>query len=141
MSHPEPFLTTKLHIPLGRKDLVVRSHLINQFVDMSNGPLTLIAAPAGYGKTTLVAAGLVASLVRAAWFSLDKDDNQLDRFLGYLLRALKKVYPRNRNGIYLFRRLDGHRLMGPDNHARSQIGQGHLIALHPAVQTSMAFCC
>jgi LuxR family maltose regulon positive regulatory protein len=49
----------------------------------------LITAPAGFGKTTLVAAGIAGCGMPIAWLSLDKDDNQVERFLGYLAAALQ----------------------------------------------------
>lgn len=86
-----PWLKTKLQIPFSRKDLVVRQRLLIQLVDGFRGPLTLVTAPAGYGKTTLVSTGLAASGFQAAWLSLDKDDNQADVFMSYLLRAFRQV--------------------------------------------------
>ena len=56
-------------------------------------PLTVIRAPAGYGKTTLVAQWLIESDRPVAWLSLDDDDNEPLRFLAYLLAALQRVRP------------------------------------------------
>ena len=53
------------------------------------GPLTLIIAPAGFGKTTLVASCAVGNETAVAWLSLDKNDNQTGRFLNYLIAALQ----------------------------------------------------
>jgi LuxR family maltose regulon positive regulatory protein len=53
----------------------------------------LISAPAGYGKTTLVAAWLQESQIRSAWLSLDESDNDPRRFLDYLLAALCTIQP------------------------------------------------
>lgn len=87
----DPLLKTKLHIPFLRKDLVVRQRLLSRLVDGFRGPLTLVTAPAGYGKTTLVASGLAAGSFQAAWLSLDKNDNRADVFLAYLLLAFQQV--------------------------------------------------
>src|SRR5262249_43393666 len=57
------------------------------------GKLTLIAAPAGFGKTTLVSDWLDAIKRPAAWLSLDEDDNDLARFLRYLIAALQTIQP------------------------------------------------
>ena len=54
-----------------------------------NGPLTLIIAPAGFGKTTLVTSCITGCGIPAAWFSLDKNDNQPGRFLIYLIAAFQ----------------------------------------------------
>jgi len=53
------------------------------------GPLTLITAPAGFGKTTLVASCVTGCGMPVAWLSLDKDDNRTGRFLIYLIAALQ----------------------------------------------------
>jgi LuxR family transcriptional regulator, maltose regulon positive regulatory protein len=70
---------------------VVRPRLLSRLVDGFRSPLTLVTAPAGYGKTTLVASGLAAGGFQAAWLSLDKDDNRADVFLAYLLQAFLQV--------------------------------------------------
>ncbi|HEX3053141.1 MAG TPA: hypothetical protein VHP83_20955, partial [Aggregatilineaceae bacterium] len=61
-------------------------------------PLTIISAPAGFGKTTLVSEWIagceqISPTVRAAWLSLDDDDNNQARFLMYLVAALEQVVP------------------------------------------------
>lgn len=60
-------------------------------VEGLRGPLTLITAPAGFGKTTLVASCVAGCRVPVAWLSLDKDDNQIMRFLSYLAAALQEA--------------------------------------------------
>ena len=55
------------------------------------GPLTLITAPAGFGKTTLAASCLAGCGMPVAWLSLDKDDNQAGRFLSYLIASFHGV--------------------------------------------------
>ena len=57
------------------------------------GPLTLITAPAGFGKTTLVASCISSCGLPVAWLSLDRDDNQAGRFLNYLVAAVKEANP------------------------------------------------
>ena len=54
MSLTEPLLKTKLNIPFTRRDLVFRPRLLSRLAEGLQGPLTLVIAPAGYGKTTLV---------------------------------------------------------------------------------------
>jgi LuxR family maltose regulon positive regulatory protein len=57
------------------------------------GKLTLVSAPAGYGKTTLVGDWIARSEIPAAWLSLDVSDNDLARFLSYLIAALQAATP------------------------------------------------
>jgi LuxR family transcriptional regulator, maltose regulon positive regulatory protein len=101
---PTPILATKLYIPPSRPKAVLRPRLIerlNEGLRQSRGfgrKLTLISAPAGFGKTTLVsewvsermkAEGL--PLTKTAWLSLDPGDNNLVRFLTYLIAALQTI--------------------------------------------------
>jgi LuxR family maltose regulon positive regulatory protein len=95
-SHPPqhaPLLATKLHIPPLRPNLVPRPRLIQQ---LDGGlrlgcKLTVVSAPAGYGKTTLVAEWI--SQYHTAWLSLDHGDNDPARFFAYLVAALQAVEP------------------------------------------------
>ena len=95
-----PILLTKLFIPATRPDLVSRSRLIEQLNQGLNCKLTLISAPAGFGKTTVVTEWL-SNLQRGnhperspriAWYSLDAGDNDLDHFLTYLIVLLRQVF-------------------------------------------------
>jgi LuxR family maltose regulon positive regulatory protein len=96
-----PLLQTKLYIPVTRPDpaaglrasLVPRPHLIERLNEGLAGKLTLISAPAGFGKTTLVSHWLDQVEHPAAWLSLDDDDNELARFLSYLIAALQTIQP------------------------------------------------
>ena len=90
-----PILSTKLFIPATRPELVPRQHLIKNLNDGLYRKLTLISAPAGFGKTTLVIEWLNsrvsdASLDHIAWLSLDEADNELTRFLMYFIAALNQ---------------------------------------------------
>ena len=94
-----PILTTKLYIPQPRPQLVARAPLLAQLDEGLAGKLTLVSAPAGFGKTMLVAAW-VARLDRpVAWLSLDDGDSDLNRFLAYLVAALQKLAPDVGNGL------------------------------------------
>lgn len=86
-----PLLVTKLYIPPSRPDLVARPHLIKQLDQAMSGPhnLFLLSAPAGFGKTTLVAEWLWQSNQPAAWLSLDQDDNDPAHFWHYVIAALQ----------------------------------------------------
>jgi LuxR family maltose regulon positive regulatory protein len=89
-----PIVITKLFIPQPRPELVHRPRLLAQLNKGLTRKLTLISAPAGFGKTTLVADWAHRSLLsdtRMAWISLDKDDNDPSLFLTYLIVAFKQV--------------------------------------------------
>lgn len=62
-------------------------------VQQQSYKLTLVSAPAGYGKTTLLAQWAQASRLPVAWLSLDEQDNDLERFFRYLLAAWEEVQP------------------------------------------------
>lgn len=91
----EALLQTKLHVPRARAGLVVRSRLVGKLDTSLLGKLTLVSAPAGYGKTTLITAwhseSEEAQNTPLAWLSLDAGDNDLPRFLLYLVAALQQV--------------------------------------------------
>lgn len=94
----QPLIKTKLFIPRLRKDYVPRPHLLEKVEKGATKTLTLISAPAGYGKTTLLAEWIdhLQSHVSptqwsVAWFSLDAGDNDPIRFLAYLTATLEKV--------------------------------------------------
>jgi LuxR family transcriptional regulator, maltose regulon positive regulatory protein len=84
-----PILATKLYIPPPRPKVVVRARLIEQLNDGLPHKLTLISAPAGFGKTTLVSEWLVGSGRPVAWLSLDEADNEPTHFLAYIIAALQ----------------------------------------------------
>lgn len=86
-------LATKLYIPPARTNLVRRPRLIERLNAGLHHKLTLIAAPAGFGKTTLVSAWLASCGRRVAWLSLDEGDSDSTRFLTYLVAALQTIAP------------------------------------------------
>src|SRR5574342_1157121 len=88
MQKASTLIHTKLRLPFTRSALVPRLRLQEQIVQGLQGPLTLITAPAGFGKTTLVASCAASCGMPIAWLSLDKDDNQAERFLNYLVAAV-----------------------------------------------------
>ena len=96
-SMADPILATKLYIPPPRPDTVPRPRLfekMNEGLRQDQGfgrKLTLISAPAGFGKTTLVSDWLAAGERPAAWLSLDEGDRDPERFLTYLVAALQTV--------------------------------------------------
>ncbi|MFM8321618.1 MAG: LuxR C-terminal-related transcriptional regulator [Chloroflexota bacterium] len=97
-----PVLATKLYIPQVAPNAVHRPRLIERLNQGLHRKLTLISAPAGFGKTTLVSEWLDNQVrtesageaqVRSAWLSLDEDDGDPGRFLSYLSAALKGAAP------------------------------------------------
>lgn len=86
-----PLLTTKLCVPPTRPALVSRPQLIERLNAGLRQKLILVAAPAGFGKTTLLSAWLSHCNVPVAWFSVDEDDNDPIRFLAYLSAALASL--------------------------------------------------
>ncbi len=88
-----PILATKLSIPPSRPNAVLRPRLIERLNDGLHRKLTLISAPAGFGKTTLVSTWVGGCQRRVAWLSLDEADNDPQRFLGYLIAALQAIAP------------------------------------------------
>ena len=88
-----PLLATKLHPPLPRAHLVRRPQLAARLTQGMMGPLTLVSAPAGFGKTTLLAQWLAESGMPVAWLSLEAGDNEPVRFLSYLIAALQTLDP------------------------------------------------
>ncbi|HEX3580818.1 MAG TPA: AAA family ATPase, partial [Thermoanaerobaculia bacterium] len=84
---------TKLRPPKLRDDAIVRERLLG-LLDrcVFSHPLTLVSAPAGYGKTTLLASiGRVANEASIAWLSLDEDDNDPNVFAAALVASLRRV--------------------------------------------------
>src|SRR6266699_2728990 len=88
-----PRLSTKLHRPQPREQLVRRPQLAERLTQGVMGPLTLVSAPAGFGKTTLLAQWLAESGMPFAWLSLEPGDNDPVRFLSYLIAALQTLDP------------------------------------------------
>src|ERR687886_26359 len=88
-----PILATKLYIPPPRPNSVLRPRLIERLNEGLHRKLTLISAPAGFGKTTLVSQWLAGGSRPAAWLSLDEGDNDFARFLTYLVAALQTIAP------------------------------------------------
>jgi len=98
---PESLLQTKLYIPPLRPNLVPRPHLIerlNQGLHPGH-KLTLVSAPAGFGKTTLVSEWIAGNERPVAWLSLDGGDNDPIRFLTYVVAALQTLVLSGAAGI------------------------------------------
>jgi LuxR family maltose regulon positive regulatory protein len=95
---PTPVLATKLFVPAPRPQIVARPRLLKRLNGEpgSGRKLTLVCAPAGFGKTTLLSEWAAFSRrhhpgVRLAWLSLDEGDNDASRFLTYIVAAFQGV--------------------------------------------------
>jgi LuxR family maltose regulon positive regulatory protein len=88
-------LTTKLHRPPLPADHVSRTKVLKHLDKFRQCPLTLVSAPAGYGKSILVSSWLIERKIPTAWISLDEDDNHLQIFLEYVIASLQKIFPEN----------------------------------------------
>ena len=90
----EALLTTKLYVPRAHPNLVPRPRLGELLTEGMNRKLTLVSAPAGFGKTTLLSEWRMMHLgseYPLAWVSLEEADNDLMRFLSYLIAALQAI--------------------------------------------------
>ena len=87
----KPLLQTKFYIPKPRPNHVKRSRLISRLNESLADRLTLISAPAGYGKSALLAEWLSNRNGSVAWLTLDAFDEDLHRFLQYLITCLRQV--------------------------------------------------
>jgi LuxR family maltose regulon positive regulatory protein len=94
-----PILATKLYIPPPQSEIVLRPRLSTRLDDGLHRKLTLISAPAGFGKTTLVSEWLAGGQRLAAWLSLDDGDKDLTRFLTYLVAALQTIAAHIGDGV------------------------------------------
>jgi LuxR family maltose regulon positive regulatory protein len=86
-----PILATKLYLSPPRPKVVVRPRLIERLNEGLLRKLTLISAPAGFGKTTLVSEWLAGCGRPTAWLSLDEADNDVTRLLTYIVAALQGI--------------------------------------------------
>lgn len=93
MALAAPLARVKLTRPHIVDQLVHRNRLLDYLNEAGKKPVTLLAAPAGYGKSTLLAEWLSRVSYRAAWLSLDESDNNLSLFASYLVAAIQTVFP------------------------------------------------
>ncbi len=89
-----PLLTMKLYVPPARPERVPRPRLIRRLDEglRLGHRLTLVSAPAGFGKTTLLTDWIGQREGPVAWLSLDEQDNEAPRFWAYLIAALQTVH-------------------------------------------------
>jgi LuxR family transcriptional regulator, maltose regulon positive regulatory protein len=94
-----PILATKLYLPRLRPNVVSRPRLLERLNAGLHRKLTLIAAPAGFGKTTLVSEWITFIERPTAWLSLDEGENDPAQFLAYLVTALQTIAPTLGEGV------------------------------------------
>ena len=87
-------LRTKLRPPRLPNRVVERPRLFQRLDEGRELPLSLVSAPAGYGKSTLVASWLAHAGLPFGWLSLDETDDDLVAFLSYLVAAIQTCLPR-----------------------------------------------
>lgn len=93
MNANSSLLTTKLFVPISGRHIIRRPRLEERLKQGCTGALTVICAPAGFGKTTLLSEWLHHNPLPVAWVSLDPQDNDPAQFLAYWVAALQKVQP------------------------------------------------
>ncbi|QVK20397.1 helix-turn-helix transcriptional regulator [Mycoplasmatota bacterium] len=87
----KPILKTKLYVPQLRSKAVTRTRLLKRLSEDVGCKLTLICAPAGFGKTTLVSEWVTGCNYPVAWLSLEEEDNDLIQFISYFIVALQSI--------------------------------------------------
>ncbi len=93
MTDSSPILSTKLLRPVLFPDLVPRSDLVARLDELRRRPLTLVSSPAGYGKSTMASLWLEMWDGPYGWLSLDEGENDLSKFINYLLAAIRNAFP------------------------------------------------
>jgi LuxR family transcriptional regulator, maltose regulon positive regulatory protein len=93
VDHPMSLMQTKLYRPSNRSDLISRARLIDRLNAGLSGNVTLVSAPAGFGKTTLLAQWVQTIDRPTAWLSLDEHDNEPRVFVQSLTAALQSAFP------------------------------------------------
>jgi hypothetical protein len=93
LGSPSSLMRTKLYQPRSRSDMIFRARLIERLNDGLSGNVTLVCAPAGFGKTTLLTQWLQTIDRHSAWLSLDANDNELCTFIRSLTAALQTIFP------------------------------------------------
>lgn len=92
---PDGLLATKLYLPRRRPGFITRPRLTERLDESLTRGLVLVCAPAGFGKTALLADWARRSRRPTAWLSLDQGDNDPARFWRHVIAALERVRPRD----------------------------------------------
>jgi LuxR family transcriptional regulator, maltose regulon positive regulatory protein len=94
MESPIPVTLTRILLPRRRGDLMSRERLLTLLYDLLDNKLTIVAAPAGYGKTTLLIDFANHIEYPVCWYAIDPLDRDPQRFLAYFISALHVKFPR-----------------------------------------------
>src|SRR5512132_2136343 len=86
-----PLLKTKISVPRLPGEFIHRPRLTDRINQGVKVPLTLLIAPAGFGKTNLLIEWTRTTNLPVAWLTIDGDDNELSRFIRYVIGALQTV--------------------------------------------------
>lgn len=84
---------TKIVVPRRRTDIVTRQRLLNALDDLLDFKLLIVAAPAGYGKTTLMVDYCTSTVLPVCWFSLDALDQNTLRFVAHFIASIQSKFP------------------------------------------------
>jgi LuxR family maltose regulon positive regulatory protein len=95
-------LRTKLQVPRVAPDILPRARLLDRLNEGRQRTLTLVSAPAGYGKSTLASRWVAACGSPSGWVSLDERDRDLRTFLSYVLAAIRSLFPKTELGTEVF---------------------------------------
>ena len=93
VSSLSPLIRTKLYRPRSGSDVIPRTRLIERLNAALGGEITLVCAPAGFGKSTLLAQWVQTIDRPNAWLSLDEHDNELPVFVHSLAASLQTAFP------------------------------------------------
>ncbi len=96
----DPLLKTKLQPPRARHNLVPRPNLVQRLAEGATRKLTLITAPAGFGKTSLLLSWLEETRMPVSWLALDGPDDDITRSLAYLIASLNTTWPGYRSEAF-----------------------------------------
>ena len=114
-------IQTKLNRPATGTNSVERTRLLSRLDEALKRRATLISAPAGYGKTTLVLQWLDHRRMPAAWFAVDETDSDPDRFLSYVVAAVRTVV--SEFGSDIERLLSAPQLPPPEHLADAMVNE------------------
>jgi len=93
ISQHSELLRTKFHVPRPGPSVVPRPQLAERLDEAEHSKLTLLSAPAGFGKTTLLGRWIAGNERRVSWLALDERDNEPSRFWRYFVAALQVIEP------------------------------------------------
>jgi LuxR family transcriptional regulator, maltose regulon positive regulatory protein len=94
MESPIPVTLTRILLPRRRSDLLSRERLLTLLYDLLDNKLTIVAAPAGYGKTSLLIDFANHIEFPVCWYAIDPLDRDPQRFLAYFISSLNQRFPR-----------------------------------------------